>query len=78
VGSYNPDEIDVQFDDGRLVADAGLILPATLAVGLADDADDFVAPVEQALEGRNRKVRRSEERQAKRGAGRRGRQDYRP
>jgi hypothetical protein len=24
----------VQFDDGRLVADAGLILPATLAVGL--------------------------------------------
>ena len=32
--SYNPDEIDVQFDDGRLVADAGLILPATLAVGL--------------------------------------------
>jgi Transposase DDE domain group 1 len=34
VRSYNPDEIDVQFDDGRLVADAGLILPATLAVGL--------------------------------------------
>jgi len=34
VESYNPDEIDVQFDDGRLVADAGLILPATLAVGL--------------------------------------------
>jgi hypothetical protein len=34
VRSYNPDEIDVRFDDERLVADAGLILPATLAVGL--------------------------------------------
>jgi hypothetical protein len=34
VRSYNPDEIHVQFDDERLVADAGLILPATLAVGL--------------------------------------------
>ena len=31
---YNPDEITVAFDDERLVADAGLILPATLAVGL--------------------------------------------
>jgi hypothetical protein len=31
---YNPDEIDVAFDDERLVADAGLLLPATLAVGL--------------------------------------------
>jgi hypothetical protein len=30
----NPDEITVAFDDERLVADAGLILPATLAVGL--------------------------------------------
>ena len=31
---YNPDKITVAFDDERLVADAGLILPATLAVGL--------------------------------------------
>jgi hypothetical protein len=30
----NPDEITVAFDDERLVADAGLLLPATLAVGL--------------------------------------------
>jgi hypothetical protein len=30
----NPDEITVAFDDERLVADAGLTLPATLAVGL--------------------------------------------
>jgi hypothetical protein len=34
VRCYNPDEIDVRFDDERLVADAGLLLPATLAVGL--------------------------------------------
>jgi hypothetical protein len=31
---YNPDEITVAFDEQRLVADAGLLLPATLAVGL--------------------------------------------
>jgi hypothetical protein len=31
---YNPDEITVAFDDERLVADAGLLLPASLAVGL--------------------------------------------
>ena len=31
---YNPDEIAVAFDEERLVADAGLLLPATLAVGL--------------------------------------------
>jgi hypothetical protein len=30
-----PDEITVAFDDEWLVADAGLLLPATLAVGLA-------------------------------------------
>jgi hypothetical protein len=30
----DPDEITVAFDDQRLVADAGLTLPATLAVGL--------------------------------------------
>jgi hypothetical protein len=34
VRCYNPDELTVAFDDGRLVADAGLLLPATLAVGL--------------------------------------------
>jgi hypothetical protein len=34
VRSYNPDEITVAFDEERLVADAGLLLPATLAVGL--------------------------------------------
>ncbi len=34
VRCYNPDEITVAFDDERLVGDAGLLLPATLAVGL--------------------------------------------
>jgi hypothetical protein len=34
VRCYNPDEITVAFDDQRLVTDAGLLLPATLAVGL--------------------------------------------
>jgi hypothetical protein len=34
VRCYNPDEITVAFDDEGLVADAGLLLPATLAVGL--------------------------------------------
>jgi hypothetical protein len=34
VRCYNPDEITVAFDDERLVADAGLLRPATLAVGL--------------------------------------------
>jgi hypothetical protein len=34
VRCYNPDEITVAFDDERLVAGAGLMLPATLAVGL--------------------------------------------
>jgi hypothetical protein len=34
VRCYNPDELTVAFDDERLVADAGLLLPATLAVGL--------------------------------------------
>ena len=32
--SYNPDQIEVRCDGERLVADAGLLLPATLAVGL--------------------------------------------
>ena len=31
---YNTDELTIAFDDERLVADAGLLLPATLAVGL--------------------------------------------
>jgi Transposase DDE domain group 1 len=34
VRCYNPDEITVAFDDEQSVADAGLLLPATLAVGL--------------------------------------------
>jgi hypothetical protein len=34
VRCYSPDGIDVRFDDERLVADAGLLLPATLTVGL--------------------------------------------
>jgi Transposase DDE domain group 1 len=34
VRCYNPDEIAVAFDEERLVADAGLLLPATLTVGL--------------------------------------------
>jgi hypothetical protein len=34
VRCYNPDELTVAFNEERLVADAGLLLPATLAVGL--------------------------------------------
>ena len=31
LAASNPDRIDIAFDDDRLVADAGLLLPATLA-----------------------------------------------
>jgi hypothetical protein len=34
VRCYSPDEITLAFDEERLVADAGLLLPATLTVGL--------------------------------------------
>ena len=32
----NPDRIQIAFDDRRLVANAGLILPATYAYAVAD------------------------------------------
>ena len=40
----DPDRIQVAFDDHRLVADAGLILPVTLAhrLGLGELVDDHV------------------------------------
>ena len=41
---YDLDRIDVAFDDHRLVADAGLLLPATLArhLGLRELLDNHV------------------------------------
>ena len=40
----DPDRIDIAFDDHRLVADAGLLLPATLAqhLGLQELADSYL------------------------------------
>ena len=40
----DPDRIDIAFDDDRLVADAGLLLPATLAqhLGLQELADSYL------------------------------------
>ena len=42
--SHTPDRLDVAFDDDRLVADAGLLLPATLAhhLGLRQLVDEHV------------------------------------
>ena len=42
----DPDRIQVAFDDHRLVADAGLILPVTLAhhLGLGELVDNYVGP----------------------------------
>ena len=44
LAASNPDRIDIAFDDDRLVADAGLLLPATLAqhLGLQELADSCV------------------------------------
>ena len=44
LAASNPDRIDIAFDDDRLVADAGLLLPATLAqhLGLQELADNCV------------------------------------
>jgi hypothetical protein len=61
---YNPDEIDVVVDDERLVADAGLLLPATLAVGLGlrklvDEQGELAdAPGRCAGPGRRGRARR--------------------
>ena len=40
----DPDRIEIAFDDDRLVADAGLLLPATLAqhLGLQELADSYL------------------------------------
>ena len=42
--SHSLDRLDVAFDDDRLVADAGLLLPATLAqhLGLRDSIERFL------------------------------------
>ena len=44
VPTSDPDRIDIAFDDDRLVADAGLLLPATLAqhLGLQELADSYL------------------------------------
>ena len=44
LATSDPDRIDIAFDDHRLVADAGLLLPATLAqhLGLQELADNCV------------------------------------
>ena len=44
LAASNPDRIDIAFDDDRLVADAGLLLPATLAqhLGLQELADSYL------------------------------------
>ena len=44
LATSDPDRIDIAFDDDRLVADAGLLLPATLAqhLGLQELADSCV------------------------------------
>ena len=44
LAASSPDRIDIAFDDHRLVADAGLLLPATLAghLGLQELADSCV------------------------------------
>ena len=44
LATSNPDRIDIAFDDDRLVADAGLLLPATLAqhLGLQELADSYL------------------------------------
>ncbi len=47
--SHTVDRVDTAFDDDRLVADAGLLLPATLALhlglkGLVDRFLDWGAP----------------------------------
>ena len=44
LATSDPDRIDIAFDDHRLVADAGLLLPATLAqhLGLQELADSYL------------------------------------
>ena len=44
LATSDPDRIDIAFDDDRLVADAGLLLPATLAqhLGLQELADSYL------------------------------------
>ena len=44
LATSDPDRIDIVFDDHRLVADAGLLLPATLAqhLGLQELADSYL------------------------------------
>jgi hypothetical protein len=44
--SHSLDRLDVAFDDDRLVADAGLLLPATLAhhLGAKGEAVDTASP----------------------------------
>ncbi len=54
--SHSPDRLDVAFDDDRLVADAGLLLPATLAHhlglrGLVDEHLDLGAAAGRANVG---------------------------
>jgi len=43
--SHSLDRLDVVFDNDRAVADAGLVLPATLAarLGLEESADELIS-----------------------------------
>ena len=49
-----PDRIRILFDDHRLVANAGLLLPATLArhLGLRELVDHHLGPRRRAGDGR--------------------------
>ena len=51
----HPDRIQISFDDPRLVANAGLILPSTLALhlGLPQLVDQHLALVSRADENCN-------------------------
>ena len=55
----HPDRIQITFDDRRLVANAGLLLPVTLAqhLGLRELIDNHVGPRQMRRGGRTRATR---------------------
>ncbi len=57
LATSDPDRIDIAFDDDRLVADAGLLLPATLAqhLGLQELADSYLDLGDAAGAGERRR-----------------------
>ena len=54
----HPDRIQIAFDDHRLVANAGLLLPVTLAqhLGLREVVDSHVSTWETRRGGRTRET----------------------